>query len=491
LKGADLVLEDAHKAEDKPLVVMITGVAPAAPNIAGCLAKSWSDQHRIWMVCVRSENATPVTVSRLVALAILDDNQQLITPDALRLRPGTAILFSNNEFRLGRSRTLAPWAVWEVGRLAAILIAEHSGYLTAMCAELRGERRPGFGPLPIDFIYADTEGWARRAPNPPMLDADVSRSDRSRGLETWQVAANDYRRDRYLAHLTSEQIRRRIQDVMGNLHEVSDKGLIALRNDPAARAWLLMLGDCNVEMSLRHGDGWRDVGFQKNEWVGSLNSAALAKGLQLRTPPASPLNYFVKYGEREHLEAALRHGKLRIAPASKYGDSSLNRAIRDDEIHAQVDLDPIFWPGPPGTFGPGERIGVTLSLRSNYYVYCLSTVVATRLLLDFNYDACLLVRDPNAFVARVEQATASRLKHWLFRSEEVQYYDPLDISPAEVQICNWKHSRYAYQREHRLWWIPPNHVSELPHLDIEVGNLSDIAEVLEPTRVDIENGGTL
>jgi hypothetical protein len=481
LNGTELVMEPADRAKELPLVLVISPAAPPVDHVLGMLFKWASVEHRIWMLNVVPGNAAPEVVSRLLAVAILDDEQQLMVPGFMPQRPATAMLLRNYAFRISRSRSLAPWAVLEMDRLARLLREQHETYLEAICAELRGEARTGFRPLPVGFIFTNSEGLARRAPNPPSLVVDLSRSEaESEGLEWWQIATRNYIRDRYMAHATAENIAQRTQDVVGNIHSINDKGLISFDASAASRYWLTLLGECDVEMGLRHGAGWRDTFMKDRAWVGSLTSAILEKNQRLQLPPACCLPFLVKYGKRQHMENALREGRLRISPASRYSDASLNSAIRDSELHARVELDPLFWPAATG-FGPGERLGVTLSARSDYYVYCVSTSFSTRLLLDFEAECCLLIRDPSAFVARVRSAMATRLLGWHFRNADIQYYDPLGVSPAEVSICDWKHFRYAYQREHRLWWIPPSPRPQLPYVDIAIGSLADIAEIVEPT----------
>jgi hypothetical protein len=71
--------------------------------------------------------------------------------------------------------------------------------------------------------------------------------------------------------------------------------------------------------------------------------------------------FLVKYGLREYLEPALREGRIRVSPASRYADPSLNPAIRDNELVAELDV------GPFGMTAFGGLAGAAVpasSLRS-------------------------------------------------------------------------------------------------------------------------------
>ena len=102
-------------------------------------------------------------------------------------------------------------------------------------------------------------------------------------------------------------------------------------------------------------------------------------------------------------------GRIRIAPAATYNDSSFNHAIRDDDLH----LD--FCPPPSelkmevfdhrtgqskGIIRPlGDKLSV--GVNSDYFVYCVSSVLAPRLFLDFGYDACVVVSNWRAFAEKL------------------------------------------------------------------------------------------
>ena len=71
-----------------------------------------------------------------------------------------------------------------------------------------------------------------------------------------------------------------------------------------------------------------------------------------------------------------------------------------------------------------------------------------------------------------------QLPGWQMVAGEVEYYDPLQVGDAEVQVLTWKHFRFAYQHEVRFAWLPPKPETNLEHLDLVLGSLEDICEVV-------------
>jgi hypothetical protein len=242
------------------------------------------------------------------------------------------------------------------------------------------------------------------------------------------------------------------------------------------------------EIELRHGkypEGWHRGIVDFSNMPGSIQKLGAAAVPVLRA--SAPLDdpYLVKYGESRFLEPALTEGKLRVSPAASYADPSLTAAIRDDELQAQVDFDPSAlglsggsWPGRSSGFG--RRKLVTKQLDTNYYVYCGAARLLPRLLGDFNADACLVIRDPNAFINRVADAMAEQLPDWHPAVRYVEYYDPLQVNPAEVSAPFFKHFKYAYQHEVRIVWMPPAPRTTLSTIGLTLGSLEDIAEIVLP-----------
>jgi hypothetical protein len=98
--------------------------------------------------------------------------------------------------------------------------------------------------------------------------------------------------------------------------------------------------------------------------------------------------------------------------------------------------------------------------------------------IDFGADAVLIIRDRDRFEARLRAALRRRLSRWKCWSGSVQYCDPLQVNERQVDVISWKHFRFAYQREWRLALLPPRPRMALPMLDLRLGSLQDIAELV-------------
>jgi hypothetical protein len=302
--------------------------------------------------------------------------------------------------------------------------------------------------------------------------------------EKWRA---QYRERRYLRHLDQAEIEERARDVIANMLSLSERGQISFPlNNPEGDYWMVLWTDMLEELGIREG------GFQRGFLEGTQLPVATYP-----TPPRSHLAvlekplprdpFLLKFGEKRFMELALSKGEIRVNPATTFEDSSLNPAIRDDELAIAVQRLPEDVAGadpfrasvplekPPAAGGFTE---VTVRSRSNYYVYCMAYRYELRLVDDFAYDACLVIRDPRAFVSRVAGAVRERLPDWHFAECPVTYVDPLNYGSALPDVFYSKHFRYSYQREYRLAWLPPAPAAKLEPLDLKVAPLGDIAELI-------------
>ena len=108
----------------------------------------------------------------------------------------------------------------------------------------------------------------------------------------------------------------------------------------------------------------------------------------------------------------------------------------------------------------------------------MSTALSPRLFLDFDADACLIIKEPNNFINRILESFAKQCPYWYGRPEIVEYVDPLKPSFKKVDVFKTKHFRYAYQKEIRLVWLPSNPQKELQHQEIEIGNIKSFSELI-------------
>lgn len=221
---------------------------------------------------------------------------------------------------------------------------------------------------------------------------------------------------------------------------------------------------------------------------GPIAKAAVRECKRFAQRIQSPI--LVKYGKREFLEPMLSSGQIRIAPASFYNDPSLNPATKDDELTLWFDHDHSttqikVLDSNTGktklTFSREDVLGLQLGTRSttNYYVFCVAYSLSPRLFLDFSSDACLIIRKPGEFCEKLRRAVAESIPDFECIAGTVDYHDPVLRSPDKVHVFFAKHMRYAYQKEMRMVWVPPNNRKELEPLSFEIGGLNDFCELIE------------
>lgn len=183
-------------------------------------------------------------------------------------------------------------------------------------------------------------------------------------------------------------------------------------------------------------------------------------------------------------------GKVLINPASTYKDSSLNGAIRDDELELVVYRRSKLYTLLIDKYGialrpPGPVHGVkqeVLRAPTNYYVYCMSMLRSFRLFGDFEYDAALIIHDIRTFVRRLGERVRAQLgPGWNWLARPVRYIDPLRTQPDHLNVVECKHFSYTYQHEYRLIWLPDEPVATLKPFFVEIEPLRDCSKLVELT----------
>jgi hypothetical protein len=198
-------------------------------------------------------------------------------------------------------------------------------------------------------------------------------------------------------------------------------------------------------------------------------------------------SFLVRYSTRERLEALVARGQLRIFPATRYDDPSLNPAIRDNELEVTIQphgltADVFDTNGKPkGSIRIKDNRLATVS-PTNYYVHCVSRFSSLELFPDFNANACVVIRDPKLYASRILDGLHARLPYptWGGDVEQVKYVDPLNAATRQLQIPINKHFRFAYQQEWRIIWVPVQDAHGLQYIDLELGSMEDCCTLLVP-----------
>lgn len=295
-----------------------------------------------------------------------------------------------------------------------------------------------------------------------------------------------YRADRYLQHLSLNDLTQRTIDVLANYHVLNDEGKIGLRPiNGEGEYWMTLFIHIMAEMDLRMAnfpDGFlKNAPLVKPTWPEIPKPVQAIKGISLTG------DYLVKYGEQRYLQPMLEKGILRIAPASSYSDPSLNLARKDTELEVSILLDPaettveLINEETLESERPIEVIGnltASMNYTSDYYVYCLAMKYNARLFDDFEANSCLIIHQPIKFVERLYKEVSNKLPGWTGRATGVTYYDPLRIDRMPSSVFFQKHFRYAYQREYRIVLLPPKPIKQSEPFFLELGSFEEFCDLV-------------
>jgi hypothetical protein len=305
--------------------------------------------------------------------------------------------------------------------------------------------------------------------------------------EAWRLA---YRNRRYCEHLSQSELNRRLRDLILNLLRVTREAKIGLpQMDEAGMRWMQVWTHALEEMVLRHGP--YPAGFTREilhiepfpDFASEL--ARKAAGVLASHSP-NPGGVFIKYGNPEHMSSLLEFGKMRVRSASYYSSPDLNGAVRDDELSLALSLalsredilkivvNPQDVPGGPIT----QRMDLSYRSDRDYWLFCVTRSVEPRLFVDFNATACVIIRDVETFRSRLKSQAAVSFPNATYLDGDAVYIDPLLPISTSIDIPFSKHFRYAYQNEFRFVWRPTERVEKLQHMDLSIGSLEDIAELV-------------
>lgn len=300
-----------------------------------------------------------------------------------------------------------------------------------------------------------------------------------------------YRSRRYMEHLSEEELEQRVRDVVLNQMVLTEENKIGLPPiEKYGEYWMVMWTHLLEEFSIRYGPypAGFDRGFIKDLKTPDPRLPLAPKACEaVKRLQISPNKFVFKYNNRKWLEQTYKKGIIRISPATFYKDPSLNPAVHDEELELYIQPHPSEIKLEVIDHKTGKSKGfikpvdskITRQTETNYYVYCLSSVLTPRLFLDFDADACLIIKKPNYFFEKVLDAFEKQNPSWVGISKNVTYLDPLNSLLKQIDVFSCKHFRFSYQKEVRLIWLPPKIVKELDHQYFELGSLEDCCEFIE------------
>jgi hypothetical protein len=127
-----------------------------------------------------------------------------------------------------------------------------------------------------------------------------------------------------------------------------------------------------------------------------------------------------------------------------------------------------------------QRVDVRFNSPTDFWLYCVTTSVEPRLFVDLQADACVIIRDKKKFGELLRGAARASLPPASAHDGPAIYVDPLLPKTSMVFVPFAKHFGYSYQDEHRFCWLPTQPAKELSPVDVSLGSLNDIADLLVP-----------
>jgi hypothetical protein len=295
--------------------------------------------------------------------------------------------------------------------------------------------------------------------------------------ESWNMT---YYSDPYLDHLTSDEINERFRNIMDKIWTLTKDAKIGFNADSY---WSEAFSHVITQSGLRggfYGNYLGDLMPPDYDWIGIDKVSKIFKQLNLREG-----SFLVKYSKMEFLKSTFENGEIRISPASSYSDSSLNRAIKDNELKLSIRPRPrktqLLERFSGDLKNPVQPIGnviETITAPSNYYVYCMASEFSLRLFPDFGADGCLIITKPEIFIRKLFLAVREWLPSWEAFGVGVNYIDPVNTTKEDIDIFYSKDFKYTYQKEYRLIWKSPEPVMKLDYINVKIGNLSDCCELI-------------
>jgi hypothetical protein len=267
-------------------------------------------------------------------------------------------------------------------------------------------------------------------------------------------------------------------DIINNLCILTAENKIApMPHGLGGDFWMRGFSDVIEEFGLR-GRGQPSIADLGEEFDGFFNVIPNVED-RLAAHGLKSVPYLVKFSKRKYNEDALRFGRIRISPASTYDDDAKLRSIKDRELERttyRLPVEPeLLATATPAN--PVAAIKTTTTAPTDYFTYCASLDYSRRLFHDFRADSCLLIYDVRNFLSRIMKAVAVKFPGFFVDLNLVEYFDPFACSKM-LNVFFTKPFSYAYQREYRVIWSPPDRVDRLDPFFIEIGALGDCAELI-------------
>jgi len=294
---------------------------------------------------------------------------------------------------------------------------------------------------------------------------------------------------RYARHLSQLELNKRIRDIVLNMLRLQQDTKIGLGPITKQSAiWMEKWTHVLEEMQLRHGPypgGFTREILHSEPFPNFVSELAQKAAHKLSVLGLQNGDVFIKFGKRAHMQSLFEGGMLRIQSASFFSSAN-NGAIKDDELTVPVSLvlsrddvvQVVVNPQDVPQDAADQRVDIQFHFGTDYWLYCVTSSAEPRLFVDFNADACVIIKDRQTFTRMLRESSERELAGTKMGDGPADYIDPLLPSSAKVFVPLSKYFGYTYQEEHRFFWIPPKPIAKLSHRDIEIGSLRIIADLI-------------
>ncbi|EIB6494438.1 TPA: hypothetical protein ACHCBX_003361 [Vibrio parahaemolyticus] len=263
----------------------------------------------------------------------------------------------------------------------------------------------------------------------------------------------DYRKSRYLEHISQELLVDRLRYLIENLVTLELNGKIGM-GDVRREPWknlIVKFTHVQDELSLR-GESL-PANFLSGCAIPKPMIGLSERLIEINRIASVKKPHLIKFGKKEYF----RKNSLKVSLASSFIDPSLNVAQMDDEMKA------VFHANPKETLitaSNGERIepigtvDFTYEIERDYYVFCSSSVFDVRMFSNFDADSCLFIYDSQRFADELISELRKNIDIEDYAYQMVEYVDPVLPHTHKPIIEFYKHLRYQYQQEYRHVIIP-------------------------------------
>ena len=338
------------------------------------------------------------------------------------------------------------------------------------------------------------------------LKRTIELADNGLSMPRFMWWEKEYVENPYMRALPMKDLNQRFLDLIANTHDITKAGKLGIRIMTGGVEWMRYFQHVTTEAKMRelpfplflderHSPDWDKDAFFSS--VRGDHSARADRAVKQWRETQDRDFHVVKYGEYQFMRAFLESGQIQISPSRTFNNELYNQALRDDENSMTVfgvrTPDGVVVPAHDLPSWWGDRytmLEFTSSMDRDYLLYCMAGTLSPTLFSHFgqDYDACVLIRDMDAFARRLQEATRECFPaaEFVHAGGQVTYVDPVGAIPptpsvperSSIPIPFLKHFRYAYQDEVRFVWVPKEPRLGFEKTVINIGSLRDIAEII-------------